>query len=94
MRGKVLCKASLGRITHVHGDVEVGDHILVARGATVPFIIRPTSSGEPFNDAKRFLGIFTFYKLVGGSYIHDIMDGELSGVVDGTRFKEETIYLI
>jgi hypothetical protein len=39
-----------------------GDYIAVFEGATVPYIVRPTSEGA--------------YKLVGHCYVHGIMDGE------------------
>jgi hypothetical protein len=52
MRGKALYKTSTGYLAHVHGDVKVGDHIFVDRGATVPFIIRPTNNDDTFNDDK------------------------------------------
>jgi hypothetical protein len=91
---KALCQTSIDCLAHVHGDVEVGDHIFDARGATVPFIVRSTENDETFSEAKNSLGISTFYKLMGGSYIHGIMDEELSGMVDAVKFKEEPVYLI
>jgi hypothetical protein len=92
--GRALCETSARCLAHVHGDVEVGNHIFVPRGATVPLIVQPTGNDKTFNDAKQSLRISTFYKLVGRSYVYGIMDGELSGMMDGVRLREETIYLI
>jgi hypothetical protein len=60
----------------------------------VPLIIRPTDNDKTFNDAKQSLRISTFCKLVGRSYVYGIMDEELSGIMDGVRLREETVYLI
>lgn len=82
------------KLAHACGDVEAGDFMFVALGATIPFIIRPMSNDESFNDAKKSLDISTFYKFVGGAYVHGIMDGELSRIMDDAQFAPETIYLI
>jgi hypothetical protein len=74
--------------------VEVGDHVFIARGATYPLILRPTTHDEPFKATKTALGISTFYKLVGGAYVDGIMDGEVVEMIDGVTIKEEAVHLI
>jgi hypothetical protein len=81
-------------LAHVHGDVEVGDYIFVARDSTVPLILRPTDNDETFINSKQSLGISALYKLVGGSYVHGSMNWELRRMMDGVRFNEKTVYLI
>jgi len=78
----------------VHGDVEVGDHVFVARGATNPFILRPFANDDTFSELQNRLGTSTFYEFMGGSYVHGIMDGEVLAYMDKLGVHEETIYLI
>ena len=51
MPGKSLCRTSTGSLALVHGEVEAGDRVFITRGATVPFIIRPTDNDEAFNNS-------------------------------------------
>jgi hypothetical protein len=90
MENKTVCTTTKSNLAHACGDVEAGDYIFVACGAAIPFIIRPISNDESFNDTKKSLEISTFYKFVGGAYVHSIIDGQLSGITDNA----ETIYLI
>lgn len=74
--------------------MKVGDRIYIARGASVPLVIRPTAGDKTYADVKSELGVPTFYKFVGGSYVDGIMDGEVLEMIDGVNLKEETVYLI
>ena len=73
---KAICKTTKGNIALVLGDVDPGDLVYVAKGATNPFILRPTKGGRSLERQKRRHGISTFYQFVGGAYVHGIMDGE------------------
>jgi hypothetical protein len=91
---KAFCLTTKGHMAMVHGDVEVGDHVFVARGATNPFILRPFANDDTFSELQNRLGTSTFYEFVGGSYVHGIMDGEVLAYMDKLGVHEETIYLI
>jgi hypothetical protein len=87
----ILCVTSTGRVAMVLGDVEVGDCVFAVRGVTMPFFLRPTTPDDSYSGVKERLGIKRFYKFVGGSYVHGIMDGEVFNMVDGTTLREECI---
>lgn len=58
-----FCETRKGYLGLVPGDVQVGDNIVIFKGAVVPFILRGTDG--PDN-----------YTLIGEAYIHGIMHGE------------------
>jgi hypothetical protein len=58
---------------------EVGNACAIFLGATVPFILKPSTKGR--------------YKLVGQGYIHGVMDGELKKRFDLGEFRREGILL-
>ncbi|KAL8651736.1 MAG: hypothetical protein Q9210_003082 [Variospora velana] len=77
-----------------HNTLEVGDTCIVIRGANVPFVIRKAGCvGQDGNTSNR-------YRLIGESYIHGIMRGELfdrqANGIDNQRggLAEETIHLV
>lgn len=94
MEGKAFCITTKDNFAQVLGDLEVGDQIFIARGVTYPLILRPTTHDESLEATKTALGISTFYKFVGGAYVHGIMDGEVGGMIDSVTVKEEAVHLI
>ncbi|KAF4509335.1 hypothetical protein G6O67_005599 [Ophiocordyceps sinensis] len=67
-----LCTASVGAVTHgglVPGEARVGDHIFIATGAKVPFVLREVGH--------------ECYRLVGECYVHGIMYGPSPGIGEG-----------
>jgi hypothetical protein len=91
---KALCRTTNGEFALVHGDPEVGDYIFIARGATFPFIIRPTKRDKPYRSIKKAFQIQTFYQYVGGAYVHGKMDGEPLREMEAEGREEETVFLI
>jgi len=93
---KVLCTTSTGHVALVLGKAQVGDRIFVARGATNPFVLRPTSADETYDAVRKASGVTTLYNFIGGSYIHGIMDGEVLEMIGktGQGVVEETVLLI
>jgi hypothetical protein len=89
-----MCKTTKDDIALVHREPEVGDYIFFARGATFPFIIRPTNKDEPYRRIKKELQITTFYQFMGGAYVHGRMDGEALREMDAGGQEEETVFLI
>jgi hypothetical protein len=91
--GRKFCWLSGGRMALVHGDAEIGDILFIARGASVPLIIRPTDPS--FQQGKRRADDpdpeFTF---VGGAYMAGVMDGEVVQEMDKMNFKDESIRLV
>jgi hypothetical protein len=90
---KKFCSLSGGRMALVHGDAEPGDVLFIARGASVPLIIRPTYSS--FRPGRRRADDpdpeFTF---VGGVYMAGVMDGEVVQEMDRMNFKDQSIRLV
>ena len=80
----------------VLGDLQVGDRIFVARGATNPFVLRPAVADESYNAVKKANRVATLHRFVGGSYIHGIMDGEVQEMIGKIwkGVKEERVLLI
>ncbi len=60
-KGRRMAKTQKERIGLVPAETLPGDKVVLIAGSSFPFILRLTSSSR--------------YRLVGGSYIHDIMDG-------------------
>jgi hypothetical protein len=73
-----LCEARTGLVGMVPLDTMVGDLIYIFTGGTMPFILRPSA------------GLQSKYKVVGGCYIHGIMDGE---AVRSDKWREEEVTL-
>jgi hypothetical protein len=96
LRDKVLCTTSTGHVAFVLGEVQVGDRIFVARGATNPFVLRPTVADKTYDAVKKANRVKTLYRFVGGSYVHGIMDGEVLERVGKfwKGVKEERVLLI
>lgn len=59
----------LGKMGIGDEDIKVGDMVSVLLGGLMPFILRPAGGGE---------GGVAFYQLVGQTYVHGIMDGEVT----------------
>jgi hypothetical protein len=78
-RDRRLAYTEKKRLALVPSVAEVGDVCCVVQGMDVPVTLRRTSRGT--------------YKLVGESYIHGVMDGELMPLGDSGDFKWETIRL-
>jgi hypothetical protein len=94
LRYKRLCTTTDGHVVLVLGDSQVGDYIFSARGATCPFILRPTADDQPYGSIKQALKIQTFYHFVGCAYVHGMMDGEPLREMEAEGVKEEVVFLI
>jgi hypothetical protein len=90
---KKFCFLSGGQMALVNGNAEIGDILFIARGASVPLIIRPTNPS--FRLGKRRADDpdpeFTF---VGGAYMAGVMDGEVVQEMDKMNIKDESIRLV
>jgi hypothetical protein len=91
---KALCRTTNDDVALVFGDPEAGDYVFCARGATYPFILRPTNKDKPYRSTKKALNIPTFYRFIGGAYVHGKMDGEPLEEMETKGWKEETVFLI
>ena len=60
--GRILTWTEKGYLALVPAATEAGDVVALLKGARLPFILRPKGGA---------------WKLLGPSYIHGIMDGEL-----------------
>lgn len=49
---------------------------------------------QGFSEVKETHRISTFYKFIGGSYAHGIMDGEVLDMIDGMTVREEGVCLV
>ncbi|KAH7087852.1 heterokaryon incompatibility protein-domain-containing protein [Paraphoma chrysanthemicola] len=61
-RGRRIGRTKSGWLCLLPARVEVGDKMVLLKGATVPFVIRQRSDG--------------YWQLVGEAYVHGIMNGE------------------
>lgn len=89
-----FCLTTKDDLVLVQGPAGLGDNIFITLGATMPFILRPTQSDETYMAVKRTFSISSFYKLVGGAYIHGIMNGQPLADMEGNGLSDETVYLI
>jgi len=69
-----------GQFATVPGAAEANDICCVVIGLSVPFILRPAGNGR--------------YYVVGDSYVHGVMEGELVDKMEMGGVKQETITLI
>jgi hypothetical protein len=73
-----LCETQTGLVGMVPLDTTTGDSVYIATGSAMPFILRSNS------------GIEGKFQVVGGSYIHGIMNGE---AVQSDKWKEKDVTL-
>lgn len=73
-----LCETDNGYVGMAPLDTMVGDSVYIFAGGPLPFILRPNAEQR----GK--------YQVVGGSYIHGIMNGELVG---SEKWREEELTL-
>jgi hypothetical protein len=73
-----LCETQAGLVGMVPLDTMVGDSVYIFTGGTLPFILRSSA------------GLLSKYQVVGGCYIHGIMNGE---VVRSEKWKVEDVTL-
>ena len=92
-----LCTTSDDRLAAVVGDLQPGDRIFVAHGASIPLILRgPSKIRENdyiCNSCDDMIGS-SCYTFVGGSYVDGIMDGEVLKMINDGKLKEETVFLM
>lgn len=74
--GRCLARTKSGLLCMVPETSQIGDMICFVQGGRVPFVLRPGSKDDR-------------YELVGGSYVHGCMDGEISFA----EVQPQTIYL-
>ena len=91
----ILCMTGEGSLAVVQGEVEIGDRVFVARGATYPFILRPVEAdGNKSASKNRTDTGLAEYRLIGGAFVDGIMDGEVIAMVSEGKVKEESIFLV
>jgi hypothetical protein len=73
-----LCETESGLVGMMPLDTMLGDSVYIFTGGALPFILRPV------------VGFQSKYKVIGGCYIHGIMDGE---VVRSDKWREEDVTL-
>ncbi|MCJ1454173.1 hypothetical protein MMC28_004524 [Mycoblastus sanguinarius] len=91
---KAVCTTTKGDLALVLGEAKPGDDIFVARGSTNPLVLRPRKANETYGEVKKEYDIRTFYRFVGASYVHGIMDGEVVATMDKAEGREESVFLI
>jgi hypothetical protein len=72
-----LCTTTGNSVANVEGNVEVGGDIFVARGASIPLIICAVHSVKSSNFVNSAVDPARLYRLIGGSYVHRNMDGQI-----------------
>lgn len=73
-----LCETRTGLVGMVPLNTEVGDSIFIFAGGALPFALRPN------------VDLYRKYQVVGGCYIHSVMNGEFMG---SDRWREEEIIM-
>lgn len=73
-----LCETESGLVGMVPLDTMVGDLVYIFAGGPSPFVLRPSA------------GLQNKYRVVGGCYIHGVMNGE---VVRSDKWREEDVTL-
>lgn len=93
---KSVCMTSKHHDAIIAGEVRLRDLVFVVRGVTQPLVLRPAAADSTYDEFKTSHNISTFYELVGGAYIHGMMDGEVLEMAKNpaSGISEETIYLI
>lgn len=74
-----LCETRTGLVGMVPLDTVVGDSVYIFAGSGLPFILRPNAELQ------------NKYEVVGGCYIHGVMNGELVG---SDKWREEDVTLL
>jgi hypothetical protein len=83
MEGKVLVVTQSGRLGLARFEAVPEDLVCIMMGCSVPMIIRPVSHAEPGK-----------YILIGESYIHGIMDGEVMDELDAKKYELKEITIV
>ncbi|CAG9986521.1 unnamed protein product [Clonostachys byssicola] len=83
--GYMFFTTKKGYMGLVQGDASPGDLVAIVQGSDVPLILRRQASGLGRDGEERI-----FYTLVGASYVHGIMDGQ---VAEQCSLDEDKIYL-
>lgn len=94
LNGKAVCTTTGKSIALVLGDPQAGDRIFVAKGASFPLILRSVKAETAGNEPKKECSRVAMFELVGGSYVHGIMDGEVREMMDLGQIPEETVFLV
>lgn len=89
-----FCIMTSGGMAMVHGEVEVGDRIFIARGASVPLVIRAIGSGSTERHQIGKGNVDTPFELVGGAYLHGAMDGEFLRDAEENNLVGDTIRIL
>lgn len=83
--GYMFFTTKKGYMGLVQGDASPGDLVAIVQGSDVPLILRRQAS-SPGRDSKKR----NFYTLVGASYVHGIMDGQIA---EQCSLHKDKIYL-
>jgi hypothetical protein len=71
------------------GSVKQDDRLYVVSGATVPLLLR--DAGKTFTGWWAPINVGCWHTLVGGSYVHGVMDGEVTKMAE---LKNELLFLV
>jgi hypothetical protein len=83
MKHWTFCTTKRGYYALVPRNSTIGDRITVLYGPNVPVIIRTAESGDTSS-----------YRLVGPTYVHGIMDGEVLDMMLEAGIKPERLQII
>ena len=73
--GRSLCITKFGSLASVPHKSKPGDRICIFKGGRVPFVVRDIGNG--------------YRQLVGGCYVHGMMDGQAMRREDLTGLKKD-----
>jgi hypothetical protein len=79
----------MGYIGLVENRARAGDRIAVVDGACMPLVLRDVSGSE-FNNGES--GVNSFTRVCAG-YIHSIMDGEVTRMLESSELENSSIFL-
>ena len=94
LRGANFCTTTNNSVAVVQGNAKAGDDIFIARGATLPFIIRAVESDKITDAVRRAHDNSRLYIFVGGSYVHGSMDGQILEEREAKGIPDETVVLV
>lgn len=92
LTNKYPCKTDRREIAVVLGKPKLGDRIYVARGSPCPLILRPAKQSD---EVMHYRGaVVDRYELVGGAYVHEMMDGQILDEIKAGKVAENVIALV
>jgi len=94
LAGANFCTTTSNSVAMAQGNVEAGDDIFIAHGATLPFIIRALKSDVSTDAVRSAHRISMLCRFVGGSYVYGRIDGQILEELEAKGVLDETVVLI